>query len=871
MPQLAVLCILACLGAAPAGQTASLDPKTVPSGVAPAPGSLDFAASLNELGIAAARRGELAQAEELFLQALALQRQLAPTGREEAMTRIYLGNIAHQRGDLVAAEESFRRAIGLLERVNPDDAELARALSRLGVLERDRGDLDLAEAHIRQGLAIRQKIKPESLDVSGSLQNLGFIAQARGDWEAAEEYFRLALAIRQKLAPGSGFVAESLGNLGMILWHQGDLAKADEFLRGSLAIHEQRDPASRNTTSAWIQRGKIAVGREDLALAEELFTRALAGLDKSSPGGLETADAAEGLGVVSLQRGDLRRAEELFRRALAISEAREPDGEGLGILLNELGRVHRQAGRLAMATESLCRAIDVLDRQRRNLGGTMEQRATFGRKTAELYRDCLAAHVDEGRLDEAFQTLERGRARSFLDLLAERGLDRTDDLPPDLARERRQVDGEYDHVQAALAGLGQNVAGDEANRLRVRLQELRFQQKEVAAKVRRAAPRAALADPQPVDLTAARQTLDPGTVLAAWSVGRDRSFLLVVQPQGAAGSGLEIYPIPVGELALRQRIGAFRDLLQRADPDPALADQARALYDLLLRPADARIAGASRLLLSPDGPLHALPFAALIRNGRFLAEHLPTHTVLSATVYAELRKNRRAGSAAFPVELAAFGDPSYPPSATDPALAPEIRAATGRGLDLTPVPATRTEVSGIASLFPGARLFLGTEATEETATSIGKGVRYLHFACHGLLDARSPLRSALALAIPSRPDEGRDNGLLQAWEIIDRVRLDADLVTLSACNSAMGPEMGGEGLLGLTRAFQVAGARSVLASLWSVADVSTTDLMQRFYRHLRSGLAKDEALRAAQIELIHSSRFSHPFHWAAFELTGDWR
>jgi CHAT domain-containing protein len=113
--------------------------------------------------------------------------------------------------------------------------------------------------------------------------------------------------------------------------------------------------------------------------------------------------------------------------------------------------------------------------------------------------------------------------------------------------------------------------------------------------------------------------------------------------------------------------------------------------------------------------------------------------------------------------------------------------------------------------------------------------------------------------------------LLQAWEVLESVRLDADLVTLSACDTGLGKEMGGEGVIGLTRAFQYAGARSVLASLWSVSDVSTADLMRRFYSHLRAGRSKDEALRRAQVELIHSSAFSHPYSWAAFQLVGDWQ
>jgi CHAT domain-containing protein len=179
-------------------------------------------------------------------------------------------------------------------------------------------------------------------------------------------------------------------------------------------------------------------------------------------------------------------------------------------------------------------------------------------------------------------------------------------------------------------------------------------------------------------------------------------------------------------------------------------------------------------------------------------------------------------------------------------------------------------VQAIAALFPKqTAVYVGDQATEERVKAIGRDVRYIHLATHGLLNARLPLNSALVLTMPETATEGRDNGLLQAWEIFESLRIDADLLVLSACETALGTEMGGEGLVGLTRAFQYAGARSIVASLWSVADESTPELMKRFYSYLKAGRTKDEALRSAQIDLIRG-RYT-PFHWAAFQVIGDWR
>jgi CHAT domain-containing protein len=139
------------------------------------------------------------------------------------------------------------------------------------------------------------------------------------------------------------------------------------------------------------------------------------------------------------------------------------------------------------------------------------------------------------------------------------------------------------------------------------------------------------------------------------------------------------------------------------------------------------------------------------------------------------------------------------------------------------------------------------------------------------VDAHSPLDSGLALSIPQPWREGRENGLLQVWEIFEQVRLDAELVTLSACETGLGKAFAGEGLLGLTRAFQFAGARSVLASLWRVGDAATGELMPRFYRRLAAGLPKDEALQQAQLELLRDPALAHPWNWAGFTLSGDYR
>jgi len=328
--------------------------------------------------------------------------------------------------------------------------------------------------------------------------------------------------------------------------------------------------------------------------------------------------------------------------------------------------------------------------------------------------------------------------------------------------------------------------------------------------------------------------------------------------------------------------------------------QSASLYELLIGPAEPLIAAGDRVLISPDAPLTLLPFAALTRAAdadgspaQFFVEWRPLHFVVSATVYAQLKQKTPARRKDQPV-LVAFGDPDYG-SADGNDRENHLRAFAGRASELRPLPHTREEVEAIAKLFAEeSSIYLGSQATEERAKSLDRKADYIHFASHGFLDERFPHASALALSIPAEDTESSENGFLQAWEIIEQMRLDADLVTLSACDTALGKDMGGEGLVGLVRAFQYAGARTVLASLWSVSDRSTAELMKRFYGYLKQGKPKDEALRAAQIEMIRTAArkgqaesgsrgvkrltkagepasFASPFHWAGFQLNGDWQ
>lgn len=816
-----------------------------------------------ELGIVAARRGGLPQAVAHYEEALARYAALGVDDGDVAMARMGLGAIAWERGDLLTAELQMRAAHATFAGETPDGPRTAWSLQGLGLVAKERWDFETAEVHFQQAIDILTAINPDGPDLGVALSNLGALAFRRGDYETARRHQERALAITERRLPGSVTISRLLANLGRSEHQAGRLLEAEDYLRRTLAIRRQQAPGS-------------------LAFAHSLHSLAL----------------------VVAARGRQEEARQLHEEALAMQQQLAPGSTEEALTLHALGRLAEERGALEEALRRYYQAIEALETQRGRLGGTVEGRARFLADHADLYRDLLAllATRDE---NAAFHVLERYRAQGLAAMLADRDLDLDADLPPALAAAQREVGRAYEEVGAALRRLSAGSADRaEVERLRARRSELAAERQRLNEALRADAPRhAALTDPQPLDVEGARRALDPGTALLSYGVTETETFLFVLTADDPAA---HLARLPIGEAALRQEVEAFRILLASPQAGPAstaaLMRRGRSLYQQLVAPATPWLGGSSRLLIVPDGPLHYLPFAAL-RAGKGEDEHYliadwPLHTAVSLTVYAALTTRPRAGvqaEAELAPRLAAFGDPAYPSAAP----ADNILL---RGHQLAPLPSARLEVASIARLFgTGAHVYLGDQATEERARAEAPAARYLHFACHAFVDERFPLDSYLALSIPAasttRSGPGGDNGLLHAWEIFEQVRLDAELVTLSACETGLGEEVGGEGLISLTRAFQHAGARSVLASLWAVADDSTSALISRFYTHLQAGLSKDEALRRAQLDLITGplpptlpngllARLRHalgredkpepldarhPFHWAAFQLHGAWR
>jgi CHAT domain-containing protein/Tfp pilus assembly protein PilF len=847
------------------------------------------------------RGGDLVTKQSGLEAALALREAAAPVSLAVGETVLALGIGQALQGDLQAARTLFERALQLARAVDPLCPEVAAALGALGNTVQRQGLLRDAHRYYSEMLRINRAQGEQSLQVSFALNNLGYIAELRGDLATAERRYQETVAIREALAPESLHLARALDNLAVVAVLRGEHGRADGLQQRALALYEALDPGPlvlathhKLMADAAQARGDLALAAERLALASALegpvasetlsFAGILAGqaavaleqndLDAAArfqraaqkirravaPGSLSVAQGHYLGAQLASQQGDSARAEGLAAQALALQRELAPDTLALAESAYLAAGLLAQRGAVADALERYREAVDAIDGQRGRLGGSDLVRARFAARYGHFYKDYLDLLLRQGARREAFELLERYRARELRALLAERDLQIDAALPAALQQARTALNADLNRVSGALKGLSVNDADRSARRSLVReLRSLRERQAELDRQVRAAAPAlAALQAPAPLSLPAAAGQLPRDTLVLSYALGREHSWLFALKRDGD-GFALQTWPIAAGYEALQTQVADFRRrVLSRSSELGALQAQARTLFDQLLAPALAWAPDRPRLLLLPDGPLQLLPFSALMPDAvRYLVESFSLHRSQSLALYLDTLARPRSTARADGPRVVAF--------------------ASDAG---DPLPYAEREVRDLGSRFPGAsQVLTGRAATESAARALDPGPELVHFAAHGVFDAQFPLNSHIALAASQAP--AGQNGLLEAWEIFESLRIDAHLVTLSACDSAAGADGGGEGLIGLTRAFQYAGARAVLAALWPVADRSTSELMDSLYKVLATGARADDALRAAQLNLLRRDQtlldritglwradYRHPFYWAGFSLQG---
>ncbi|HEY6351403.1 MAG TPA: tetratricopeptide repeat protein [Candidatus Angelobacter sp.] len=887
-----------------------------------APNSRAVAVSLTDLYLVAFDRGELAKAEEYQRNALAIQQKLAPEGLDLALSLHRIGDVLEFRGDLDEAEQYYRRALEIRRKLAPDSPAFAASVTRLGVIAYERGDLIKAEAYYRESLTIRSKVAAGSLDVASSLNLLGNVAYEASDFAEAARYYHKALVIRERLTPGSLGVAENLTNLGLVANSLGEFERADLYLQRALSLKQRLVPNSLQLANSLNVLGEVLRKRGELSRAKHCQSEALAIQKKLNPGSPQVSWTLSHLGKVAIDAGSLVEAEEYLRQALAIQERYAAGAVDHADILVALATVQEHKGQLQQAAGLYQQAFTAFENRVVRTGGNPGFSAMYA-QYSERYINLL---MHMGRPDLAFGILERSRSRSLLEMLAKAGVDIYKDVDPLLVGRERSLQRELvsrTNLQIHLLSGGH--AADQWATVQEEIDSLLTAYRYVEEQIREANPGyAALTQPPPLDISAVQQQLlDHDSVLLEYSLGERNSYLWVV-----SSDSFIAYPLPKrSEVELLARhVYALLTAPNRLDAGETAMQRRAQLgkisieYDTAAAKLSWMLLGAAypglrgkRLLIVSDGALQYIPFAALpvpdipnpsrTRSSSPLALQHEIVNLPSASVLAELRRRALKGRDA-PKEIAILADPVFSKEDSRVAMtanAPNRKHSPIRSIDngeefsadshtlmrsvadtglrsrggsyLPRLVFSRLEAKEILSVTPAEKRFVALDF--QASRSLAKSpelerYRIIHFATHGLLDNVHPELSGLVFSLVDRRGQSQE-GFLGLQEIY-HLNLPVDLVVLSACETALGKEIRGEGIIGLTRGFMYAGAARVMASLWKVDDLATAELMARFYRGIEvERMPPATALRKAQISMLRQRQWNFPFYWAAFQVQGEWK
>jgi CHAT domain-containing protein len=784
-----------------------------------------------------------------------------------------------QMGDTELALRHGETALPILRALGYGQG-VAMTLMHLANAHYRRGELQQASEALLESLPLQW----EEGEVGGgaaTLVALGDVYEALGEPD-------LALGYLQELVTRIGHyrsreLTEARSRLAAIYARTGRLDRA--FAELEHGVQDARYVYSlRAEATVRLQRARLLVETGAWEEARSDVEEVLAASERSGDR-FALAEAQELVGQVQLRHGDGEAARDAFAESLALRRA-IGDRAGEASILQRQARLARAEGDLDGARALLETARSVVAAQR-GLLATPQLRATWSstvRGIDEAYVGVLSdlhrLRPREGFDALAFEAGESASARSLLDALAE-PRDTSDAATSALSARERSVRGRL--TMALDRQVRARAAGDAQPALDVLTQEVRelsAEHERVRAEWRAADPRsAALARPEPLRLPDVQSlVLDADTTLVEFFLGDERGFAWVV-----GRDRLQSYELPA-----RTQIDAAVEAARRAlAAPPTTADRAsRALRDLadLVLPADRGWLRGRRLVVVADGSLHYVPFAALPdATGQPLVARLEIANAPSASVALQLRRALAERTPA-PRAIVAIADPVY--DGRDLRLS---GGASGRVADATLVratrdfgfqdgrlprlPFTRREALAITALAPAtSTAALDFRANLETALAPDlASYRYVHFAAHGLLNDVRPDLSGLVLSLVDGKGEPRP-GLLTAPDV-SSLRLGAELVVLSSCRSAAGREVRGEGLVGLARAFMCAGAPRVVASLWPVDDVASSELMARMYRGMLGPerASPAAALREAQLQILRSRKWKAPYYWAGFQLQGEWR
>jgi CHAT domain-containing protein len=846
------------------------------------------------------RAGNLDGSQPPIERALAIgERVLGRDDPEVALIVSDLAGISLDRRDYATAEPLYVRALSVLEsRLGADHPETAYVVMQLGVVYHRTGRRPGAEKLLQRALdASERALGPEHRLVAQCLLNLGVLRDDAGDREKAQELAVRALAIAERAdGPDSPMVATLLNNLGLISLNTRDFGRARDLFERALRIAETRDGQDSYSASIYLQNlGIIERELKNYAKAEEYYSRVLAFRERVvGPDHPDVAAICTNLANIYRLKGDVRRALEMHFRALGISEKTGPYDRGVLLALGNIARTYAAAGDTANAITFQNRVDEAIETQLSlNLAiGSERQKLAYSRTVADRTDRTISLDLETapGKGD--------ARTRAAVVLMQRKGrvLDAMTDTFGILrqhttdARDQHLLD-ELKQATVQLAQLALNGPGGmslDDYRKTLEQAEERKEKLEAAISERSAEFRALS---QTVSLPAVQAAIPADAALVEIAVYRPFNPKAESNSEAYGDPRYAAYVIgratpPRGtDLGPAKAIDDAVDALRHALRDPSRTDVdtlARIVDAKVLQPVRALLSGEKRLLISPDGALNLIPFEALVdEQQQFAVERYSISYLTSGRDLLRLQVPRTSRGEAVVVADPDFGEPAVG-TTERPAPRPAAqRRSVTTASDLTsmyfaPLAGTALEARAIRTLLPQTRVLSRDQATKAALLDVN-APRILHVATHGffLADATNAtenplLRSGLALAGANLGRTSNSGGLFTALEASTVNLWGTKLVTLSACDTGLGEVRNGEGVYGLRRAFFLAGAETLVMSLWPVSDSVTREMMTAYYTGLTQGLGRGEALRQAQLAMRSRPDRRHPFHWAGFIQAGEW-
>jgi len=806
------------------------------------------ASVLNNLGNSFFNTGQPQEAVIFFQQALPLFLGVGDK-RGEAKVVNNLGNSYYATGQPQKAMASYEHALPIFRDVGDKNGE-ADALNNIGNVYQATGQLQKSLAFYEQALPVYRAVGSKGGEASAS-DNIGNIYRRTQQPQKAMASFEQALPIYRAVGDKHG-EAVTLNNIGAVCRESGQPGKALKYYDLALPLYR-------------------TIG------------------DKSGE-----AHALNNLGNSYADTGQPQRALDYYAQAQKIFQATADTSREAATLIN-IGLTYQNTGQPKKAMAFYLRGLNQLEKYRGEIGTDSEAKEHFLASLTGDYHRYIALLLEQGQLAESFAWTQKVKARVVLDLLKQARIDLDHDLSTvdhehladlraDIARLNKEQIAEGLHSpekatqQFQKLGIQLAKAQDDMEGFRSALYRKYpgLANREAAVTLSQSdLPRLLPADTALLEYVTLRVNAGKKQV--------DRTLLYVGTMENGRPK-LSVIRIAISKELLAEKCEDFRG----ACADKALRSyrgKAEELYRLLIAPAAKLIAGKKRLLFCPDEALWALPFQALVSGtGQHLWERYELAFAYSATGALAARTAKRSPGRIRPAQSLLvianpdFGDASRFNTAgrgTDRPLTMPSRALDMPSRDLygverggiTPLPGTHNEAQGLHTLYPEATVLEGKEAQEATVKSQMSHYRYLHFATHGLFNNAVPMLSSIVLAQPEK--ESPEDGFLTAGELFE-MKLSAELVTLSACETARGEVRTSEGIVGLTWALFAAGVPSAVVSQWKVDDTSTPQLMGAFYSGMKRGEGKAGALRKASLKLLHDGSHSHPYYWAPFVLVGNW-